>query len=426
MSVNKCSRLRVIGGALRKSIRPVLLTLAPMTVAAIAFTATPAHAAVITYNLPYIGPPVNPGPTFSGDGFVTAFSDGSFVNAFSMDNAHSYFQVDISALAGTTITNASLNFNIGGGAMNEPVTFTSFESNGLLGSHFTPPNTLATQVFTVDGSVNFVPNSLDVTALLTPRVTGGNQFFALHFAPVNDISDLFVQPSGPGEPAAGGDVSACPRTGVPCAPRRGTRRSGCAPSPQSAEGRSVRHRAFATHNPVRELDEALSSTLVDVRHPHLRRRKLLRRSYVSDMRTGSYATAQFLPADLAGGGGARKGRGRGSIRHLPVATSASLATEGGTVLQRASRTYHSQRSLSRHSLTTRTSLLIRPALLLKRGRNGSCERSPDCSAERSLDDDHGNCSHEADGVAGRGLSVCLARVQRDGPGGRRTKNCGRR
>jgi hypothetical protein len=151
----------------------------------------PANAASITYNLPYIGPPADPTPPFVGNGFATAFSPGTFYPGLAMDNAHSFFQVDISGLAGKTITNATLSFNIGGGATNQPILFTSFESNGALSLYYSPPNTLASQVFIVDGSTQLRPNSADVTSLLVPRVNSGAQYFALHFSPVNNIGNLY-------------------------------------------------------------------------------------------------------------------------------------------------------------------------------------------------------------------------------------------
>ena len=149
-----------------------------------------AQAAVITYNLPYIG------AAGIGNGFRTVFNSGGEVNAFSMDNAHSYFQQDISGLAGQTVTHASLLFNIGGGLSPQQVSVTSFTSSGTLGSYFNPPDVLASQDYTVDGSSNFVANDLDVTNLLVPRVATSAQYFALHFAPVNNINSLYVQPSG--------------------------------------------------------------------------------------------------------------------------------------------------------------------------------------------------------------------------------------
>lgn len=148
------------------------------------------QAAVITYHLPYL----NGGGT--GNGFRTVFSFGLDANAFSMDNAHSYFQQDISGLAGQTVTHASLLFNIGGRLAPQPVTVTSFTSTGTLGVYFNPPDVLAQQVYTVDGSSDYVANDLDVTSLLVPRVAANAQYFALHFAPVNNIFSLVVQPTG--------------------------------------------------------------------------------------------------------------------------------------------------------------------------------------------------------------------------------------
>lgn len=156
---------------------------------------TQASADTITIALPQLAGP-------AGNGFRTAFP-GGFIDAFSMDNAHSYLQADISALAGRTITNATLSFRIGGDN-GRTIVVTSFDSGGSLGLHFTPPNVIATQNFVVNGGgvaggspTTF--NALDVTALLAQRTGVGASFFALHFAPlVGSDSNLYVQPAGNG------------------------------------------------------------------------------------------------------------------------------------------------------------------------------------------------------------------------------------
>lgn len=158
----------------------------------VAAVAGSAQAAVITYNLPFLGA----GPV-SGNGYTTVFSGGGYVDAFSMDNAHSYLQQNISGLAGQTVTHASLQFNIGGGLAPQQVTVTAFTSTGTLGSYFSAPDVLASQVFTVNGAAPMTANDLDVTSLLLPRVAAGDTYFALHFAPVDtSISSLYLQPSG--------------------------------------------------------------------------------------------------------------------------------------------------------------------------------------------------------------------------------------
>jgi hypothetical protein len=153
-------------------------TLISLSVILLVGLASAARGDTITFALPYLGPPgivPNAGQTFTGNGFVTAL-DAGFVDAFSMDNGHSYFQQDISALAGTNVTEARLEFNISGGAVSQPVTVTSFESGGVLAHHFSPPNVLSSQVFTVNGSgPGLAANSLDVTALLDQRVDGGTR-----------------------------------------------------------------------------------------------------------------------------------------------------------------------------------------------------------------------------------------------------------
>jgi hypothetical protein len=158
------------------------------------FAATFANAGLITYKIDYIGPndafDLDVTQTFTGDGYVSAFPD-YFLNSLSMDNARSYFQVDISDILGKDITSATLDFYIGGDATDSNVLATSFNSNGTLGHYWEAPNSLLSETFTVVGSDD---NSLNVLSLLNQRVTNNSQYFSLHFN--GTTSDIYTQPSG--------------------------------------------------------------------------------------------------------------------------------------------------------------------------------------------------------------------------------------
>ena len=140
--------LAVLRNQMATRIRQCVVTCAACLVT---MTATQATGGIITINLPHLNQPFTPdtSATFSGDGFVTAFSSG-FYNGFSIDNAHSYFQADISGISGQTVTDASLSFFIRG-VVDNNVVLTSFASPGTLSHHYLPPNSISTQTVTVNG-----------------------------------------------------------------------------------------------------------------------------------------------------------------------------------------------------------------------------------------------------------------------------------
>jgi len=163
----------------------------PLISLAAALTAALAtHAASISYVITDIGTfePYsvdNTGQSFSGTGFVGLYETArngadQFVHLFGVeqnDYSRTALQVDISALAGATITSAYLSFDlIDGGAGPQDVTLTSFTADGTLEWLWTPPDVLGTLVRSVVDS----PNSLDVTSLLQERVSNGANWFGLH------------------------------------------------------------------------------------------------------------------------------------------------------------------------------------------------------------------------------------------------------
>jgi hypothetical protein len=152
-----------------------------------------AKAGLITFQIDYIGSNAayeyNLTSTYTGDGYVSTFQN-AFLNSLSIDNARSYFQVDISGLHNKTITSATLDFFIGGTATDTGVLVTSFNSNGILGHFWDAPNVLSSGVFTVVGGAS---NSLNVMSLLNERVSSDANYFALHFN--GNTSDIYTQPS---------------------------------------------------------------------------------------------------------------------------------------------------------------------------------------------------------------------------------------
>jgi hypothetical protein len=102
-------------------------------------------------------------------------------------------QVNISALAGATITSATLSYTLlnGGDGLtplsSQQVEVTSYTSHGTLGFNATPPSNLGTTVFT---STELSRNSVDVTSLVQGSVNGGSGY--------TGWLGLFLTPLGPG------------------------------------------------------------------------------------------------------------------------------------------------------------------------------------------------------------------------------------
>src|SRR5687768_4679160 len=113
-------------------------------IAALAFGSSVAHAATITYVLPDIGTFAdysnsNESDTYTGNGFVGMynFNNPEWAHLFGIeqqDYSRTIGQVDLSALAGTTINSATFSFNIKHGAIGsaQAVKFSHFDEDGLL------------------------------------------------------------------------------------------------------------------------------------------------------------------------------------------------------------------------------------------------------------------------------------------------------
>ncbi len=141
-------------------------------------------ATTLNYNILEIGDfpyytNTNISDTYSGTGFVGIYPD-KFVHLFGIEQtaySRTALQVDVSALAGFTINNAYLTFDLLNGSHDtQNVTFSSFDANGILG-HFWNITAIDTQTSAIKGLSS---NSVDVTNLLTNRLATGDNWFGLH------------------------------------------------------------------------------------------------------------------------------------------------------------------------------------------------------------------------------------------------------
>jgi hypothetical protein len=155
----------------------------------------------ITYSIQDVGTftdyeDFNTSDTFAGTGFVGIYPNSpgpgpAFAHLLGLENYDGVFsetemQVDISALAGATITSAILSYNLlNGGDGSEGVTATSYTTTGSLGFNQTPPNNLGSTTFT---STGLSANSVDVTALLQAAINANQNWFG-----------LYLTPNGPGD-----------------------------------------------------------------------------------------------------------------------------------------------------------------------------------------------------------------------------------
>jgi hypothetical protein len=164
-----------------------------------------AWAGSTTYVLPDVGNfsdylDSNLSDTFSGTGFVGIYpylpndvgpAGPAFAHLWGLENYNGIFsetelQVDISGLAGKTVTGATLSYVLrDGGGGSQSVKITSYTSTGLLGFNTAPPNDLGSVVFTSNGLAG---NSADVTALVENAVMAGQNWLG-----------LFLAPEGPGQ-----------------------------------------------------------------------------------------------------------------------------------------------------------------------------------------------------------------------------------
>ncbi|MBN1909149.1 MAG: hypothetical protein JW818_05365 [Pirellulales bacterium] len=161
------------------------------------------YGAVITYTITDVGTfsgywDYNTADTFSGTGFVGIYpglpndygpQTPSFAHLLGLENYNGVYsetemQVDISALAGSTVTSAILSYTLlDGGSGSQQVTVTSYSADGTLRFNATPPDNLGTVTYT---STGLSANSVDVTTLVQNRVGA-------------DWLGLFLSPDGPGQ-----------------------------------------------------------------------------------------------------------------------------------------------------------------------------------------------------------------------------------
>jgi len=100
----------------------------------------------------------------------------------------------LAGLAGTTITSATLSFNItDGDTGSETVDVTSFSANGVLGYNASPPNDLGSELGTATSGMN----SIDVTTLVANAVGAGQSYVGLFLTPQGPaLSSLWTYSEG--------------------------------------------------------------------------------------------------------------------------------------------------------------------------------------------------------------------------------------
>ena len=147
-------------------------------------------AATVTYVIQDIGSftgytSTNLTATFPGTGFVGMYGNTggnapSYVHLFgleSTDYSRTILQVDIGALAGSSINSAILSFQLlDGFASGHGIQATSYTANGDLAYNWDPPDNLGV----VSGTVSSGANSLDVTSLLAAQAAAGSGWLGLH------------------------------------------------------------------------------------------------------------------------------------------------------------------------------------------------------------------------------------------------------
>jgi hypothetical protein len=181
----------------------------------------PASASSITYTITDIGTfggyeDTNTSDTFSGTGFLGLYTSaaiggsGGFGHLLGLENygylySETALEVGIGALAGATITSATLSYDIldgdGGPAT---IQATSFSANGTLAYSIAPPSNLGTTTFI--SNQNPSSNSVDVTSLLQSQVTAGAPWFGLYLSPVGSSNQWTYTYSGFGANADSASV----------------------------------------------------------------------------------------------------------------------------------------------------------------------------------------------------------------------------
>ncbi|WP_119459074.1 hypothetical protein [Rhodospirillaceae bacterium SYSU D60014] len=160
-----------------------------------------AHAAVMVYELPFIGTwdgysTEDTSLTFSGTGYVGMYADGGseFAALFGLETSNfsrTHAQVGIGGLTGASISSAILSFDIldGDEAGQQSVQVTGYSGTGALGYQWDAPGvSYGDEIFNVaPGS-----NALDITGLLAASVGAGDDWFNLHLQGLIDQTYIYT------------------------------------------------------------------------------------------------------------------------------------------------------------------------------------------------------------------------------------------
>jgi hypothetical protein len=160
-----------------------------------------AHAAVVVYELPFIGTwdgytTDDTSLTFSNTGYVGMYADGGseFAALFGLETSNfsrTHAQVGIGGLTGASISSAILSFDIldGNETGQQSVQVTGYSGTGALGYQWDAPG-----VNYGDDIFNVAPgsNALDITSLLAASVGAGDDWFNLHLQGLLDDINLWT------------------------------------------------------------------------------------------------------------------------------------------------------------------------------------------------------------------------------------------
>lgn len=126
----------------------------------------------------------NVGQTFSGTGFVGMYNfgaPGEFAHLFGLESTNfsrTAIQVDLSALAGATISSAILSFSIlDGQGGTQSITLGSYLEDGQLGYEWAP-----TFVDSANYNVSNGANALNVTGFVSDFVSNNDLWLGMHLS----------------------------------------------------------------------------------------------------------------------------------------------------------------------------------------------------------------------------------------------------
>ncbi|HWB87274.1 MAG TPA: PEP-CTERM sorting domain-containing protein [Bryobacteraceae bacterium] len=139
----------------------------------------------------------NTSDTFTGTGFLGMYNastngEDDWVHLFGLeetDFSRTLIQADLSSLLGDTVVSATLSFDLLDGE-NGPhgINVTSYDSNGTLSYMWDPTTNLGVAA----GTVNNGSNSIDVTSLVSDRLTSGNGWLGLHLQGSDDCCAMWT------------------------------------------------------------------------------------------------------------------------------------------------------------------------------------------------------------------------------------------